>query len=392
MGKSNIEQLAIAKKHLNEGGARFRKFCGMRAGAYCNAYVCYVFNEAENASLFYGGKKVTYCPTSIKWCYKNLASIPIYLAMPSDIIYFDWELNGVPNHIGFVDHRISDLKIATVEGNTSKTDEKGKVLATGVVAKKVRTAPYIQAVFRPHYKATYKIAKLKIDGAFEYNSIAMLQLVLGLKVDGILGLKTIKALQKKVGVEQDGSWGTKTTKAVQKMVGTEVDGYWGVNSTKALQKWVNNEYTKITTSKKETTKKTEPKKETQKKVGKTLGDKIADTAESYVGKVKYVKGGTSLKTGCDCTGFVQAVHKKHGITLKVSESWGKSVGKNISKALAGDVIYYYVGGKLHHMGIYVGNNNVVHNSTSHKDWHKDCCKSNVKLSGMSIGDIRRCWK
>ena len=138
--------------------------------------------------------------------------------------------------------------------------------------------------------------------------------------------------------------------------------------------------------KKSATKKGEPKKE------QTQGDKIAKTAESYIGKVKYVKGGRSLKTGCDCTGFVQAVHKKCGITLKVSDTWGKSVGKSTSKAKAGDVIYYYIGGKLHHMGIYVGNNKVVHNSTSHKDWHKDVCKSNVKMSGMTIGDIRRCWK
>ena len=390
--KSNIEQLALAKSHLNEGGARFRKFCGMRAGAYCNAYVCYVFNEAGNASLFYGGKKVTYCPTSIKWCYKNLASIPIYLAMPSDVIYFDWELNGIPNHIGFVDHRISDTKIATVEGNTSKTNEKGRVIATGVVAKKVRTAPYIQAVFRPHYKATYKIGKLKVDGQFDYNSIAMLQTVLGLKADGILGVKTVKALQQKVGVSKvDGDWGIKTTKATQKMVGTKIDGYWGVNSTKALQRWINKEYAKMT-SKKETPKKAEPKKEAPKKVEKTLGDKIADTAESYVGKVKYVKGGHSLKTGCDCTGFVQAIHKLHGITLKVSDPWGKSVGKSVSKAKPGDVVFYNVNGKLHHMGIYVGNNKVVHNSTSHSDWHKDVCKSDAKMPGMTIGDIRRCWK
>lgn len=384
--KSNIEQLALAKSHLNEGGAKFRRFCGMRAGAYCNAYVCYVFNEAGNASLFYGGKRVTYCPTSIKWCYKNLASIPIYLAMPSDVIYFDWELNGIPNHIGFVDHRISDVKVATVEGNTSKTDKKGKVIASGVVAEKVRVTPYIQAVFRPHYKATYKIAPLKVDGQFDYNSIAMLQTVLGCKVDGILKKSDIIAIQKKVGVSQDGDWGRKTSKAVQKMIGTTVDGAFGVKSVKALQKWINKQ-NGYSNPKKSTTKKTEPKKTTP-----TQGDKIAESAESYIGKVKYVKGGKSLKTGCDCTGFVQAIHKKNGITLKVSDPWGKSVGKDVSKAKRGDVIYYYMNGKLHHMGIYVGNNKVVHNSTSHKDWHKDVCKSSVKMPGMSIGDIRRCWK
>lgn len=374
---TNLEMLAFAKKFLGQGGATFRKYCGLPAGAaYCNAYVTYVFQKSGNGSLFYDGKKVTYCPTSMSWCRKNLAQIPIYLALPMDIIYFDWEPNGIPNHIGFVRARKSDAEVYTIEGNTSG----------GIVAQKTRVEKYVCGVFRPHFKGSWKDAALDIDGQFGYNSIAMLRKALGMSPSSLLSRAVVLELQKKVGVKQDGSWGVKTSKAVQKMVGTTVDGAFGVKSVKALQKWINkqNGYSNPK-------KKTEPKKD-KPKAEPTQGDKIADTAESYIGKVKYVKGGKSLKTGCDCTGFVQAIHKLHGINLKVSEPWGKSVGKSVSKAKPGDVIYYNVSGKLHHMGIYVGNNKVVHNSTSHKDWHKDVCKSSVKMPGMSIGDIRRCWK
>ena len=115
---TNLEMLAFAKKFLGQGGATFRKYCGLPAGAaYCNAYVTYVFQKSGNGSLFYDGKKVTYCPTSMSWCRKNLAQIPIYLAMEMDIIYFDWEPNGIPNHIGFVRGRKSDAEIYTIEGN-----------------------------------------------------------------------------------------------------------------------------------------------------------------------------------------------------------------------------------------------------------------------------------
>ena len=377
MGKSNTELLKIAQKHLGEGGTKFRRFCGLPAGAaWCNAYVDYVANEGDDESLYFDGRKMTYCPTSMSWCRKNLAQIPIYLAMEMDIIYFDWEPNGVPNHIGFVRGRKSDTEIYTIEGNTSG----------GIVAQKTRVEKYVCGVFRPHFKGSWKDAALDIDGQFEYNSIAMLRKALGMTPSSVLSISTIKALQKKVGVKQDGSWGVQTSKAVQKMVGTTVDGAFGIKSVKALQKWINkqNGYSNPK-------KKTEPKKD-KPKAEPTQGDKIAESAESYIGKVKYIKGGKSLKTGCDCTGFVQAIHKKNGITLKVSDPWGKSVGKDVSKAKRGDVIYYYMNGKLHHMGIYVGNNKVVHNSTSHKDWHKDVCKSDVKMSGMTIGDIRRCWK
>ena len=377
MGKSNTELLKIAQKHLGEGGSKFRRFCGLPSGAaWCNAYVDYVAAEGDDESLYFNGHKMTYCPTSMSWCKKNLAQIPIYLAMEMDIIYFDWEPNGVPNHIGFVRGRKSDAEVYTIEGNTSG----------GIVAQKTRVEKYVCGVFRPHFKGAWKDAALDIDGQFGYNSIAMLRKALGMTPSSLLSRAVVLELQKKVGVTQDGSWGVKTSKAVQKMVGTTVDGAFGVKSVKALQKWINkqNGYSNPK-------KKTEPKKD-KPKAEPTQGDKIAESAESYIGKVKYVKGGHSLKTGCDCTGFVQAIHKLHGITLKVSDPWGKSVGKDVSKAKRGDVIYYYMNGKLHHMGIYVGNNKVVHNSTSHKDWTKDVCKSSVKMPGMSIGDIRRCWK
>ena len=230
--KSNTEQLAIAKSYLGQGGAIFRKFCGLPSGAaWCNAFVSYIFAKAGNASLYCGGAKETYCPHSIKWCYNNLASIPIYLALPSDVIYFDWENNGVPNHIGFVRERKSCDEIYTIEGNTDG----------GRVANKIRTAKYIQAVFRPHYKPTSCSSTkiLEVDGLMGYNTIAVMQRWVGVTADGILGQITVKALQKKVGVTADGLWGNATSKALQKYIGVTPDGLFGVNSVKALQTYLN---------------------------------------------------------------------------------------------------------------------------------------------------------
>ena len=230
MGKNNIETYNYAKQFLGKGGATFRKYCGLPSGtAYCDAYVTYIFHHTGNASLFCDGKKQTYCPTTIRIVKKEMAQIPLYLAMPMDVIFFDWDRNGNPNHIGFVRARKSTNEVYTIEGNTNG----------GIVAQKTRPAKYIQGVFRPHFKATFKTAKLVVDGECGYNTIAMLQKALGITVDGILGLGTVKALQKKAGVTADGAWGKNTSKAVQKMVGASVDGDFGVNSVKALQKWIN---------------------------------------------------------------------------------------------------------------------------------------------------------
>ena len=231
MGKNSTEQLAIAKKYLGQGGSKFRKFCGLPAGAaWCDAYVTTIFAEAGNKSLFCDGTKQTYCPTTIKWCRQHLAEVPPYLALPSDIIFFDWEPNEIPNHIGFVRERKDCEAIYTIEGNTSG----------GIVAEKVRNTKYVCGIYRPHFKATFDTSKpLVIDGYFGYNSIAMLQKALGVGIDGILGQGTVKALQRKCGASADGLWGRATSKAVQKWLGVTVDGYFGPNSVKALQRWIN---------------------------------------------------------------------------------------------------------------------------------------------------------
>lgn len=225
--KSNTAQLAIAARDLGEN---CRTCCGMSNNC-CAKFVCKGFAEADNASLFYGGRTVTYVPSAQTWMRANLAEIPLYLAMPSDVLTFDWNLNGTPDHIGFVANRISDTEIHTLEGNTG----------SGIVMYRTRPYKYISGVWRPQFipPSINTSKKLTVDGQFGYDSIAMLQKALGIKVDGILGKQTVKALQKKVGVAQDGAWGIKTSKAVQKMIGTSADGWFGEKSVKALQTWIN---------------------------------------------------------------------------------------------------------------------------------------------------------
>lgn len=412
MGKSNIEQLAIAKKYLGQGGSRFRKFCGLPAGAaWCDAYVTTIFAEAGNASLFCDGKKQTYCPTTIKWCYNNLASIPPYLALPSDIIFFDWELNGIPNHIGFVRERKSCDEIYTIEGNTGNS----------ICANRTRNTKYVQAVFRPHFKASYKIGTLEVDGLMGYNTIAMLQKALGVPVDGILGQGTVKALQRKVGVTADGLWGNGTSKAVQKkLCGVTADGLFGVNSVKALQRWIN-AVTKSTPS-------------TWVDNANAWARKIAGEKYHYV---RWKSGITATHTcpicngrkydnyyGWNCIGFAFAVwHHGGGLKSKCScgvissgkgGQWDRLLkdsqatananatkwtgvpctvirngGKALTKSMlkAGDILCMYNNGTAQHIIYYMGNGKFAEsNSSGSADKHirADLTLSNSWLSKIKV--------
>ena len=280
--KSNTEQLKIAEEYLDESCP---KCCSMKNNCCCY-FVCKVFKEAGNASLFYSGSMVTYCPNAIKWCKTQLAQIPPFLAMPSDVIFFDWNANNVPDHIGFVDHRIDDTQIATLEGNTT---------SKYVVARQVRPSKYVLGIFRPHFKASYDTSKaLVIDGQFGYNSIAMLQKALGIKVDGILGLNTIKSLQKLVGTTQDGSWGVNTSKAVQTYLKKQgyyngaVDGHVYEGTVKALQTWINAKVGKTTTTTDKTAEK-KPQSSTEASATTTTGKYKVIDVSVWQGDIDWAK-------------------------------------------------------------------------------------------------------
>lgn len=219
------------RSHLGQGGSVFQRWAGIGRGPFCNAFVSYCLAKTGNGDLYCEGRKEINCPHSMNWCIDHLAGIPIYLAMEGDVTYMDWQPNGLPDHVGFVEERIDADKYHTIEGNTSG----------GIVARKVRTDDQEQLTFRLHYTPTAfsSTKKLEVDGLFGYNTIAVMQRWLGVDVDAILGQITVKALQKKLGVTADGLWGVKTTKALQKLIGATVDGLCGPDTVKAFQRYLN---------------------------------------------------------------------------------------------------------------------------------------------------------
>ncbi len=103
----------------------------------------------------------------------------------------------------------------------------------------------------------------------------------------------------------------------------------------------------------------QPRGTSVKASGSGKGAEIANYALQFVG-CPYVPGGTSLTNGCDCSGFTQGVYSHFGIGIPRSSYSQSAGGTEVSydDAQAGDIIYY--GG---HVGIYIGNNQIVHAST-----------------------------
>ncbi len=97
---------------------------------------------------------------------------------------------------------------------------------------------------------------------------------------------------------------------------------------------------------------------------KTNAQQVVDFGKTLIG-TPYLYGGTSPK-GFDCSGLVQFVYKQVGIFLpRTSHAQYQSLTK-IDHPEVGDLVFFAYDKHINHVGIYVGNNKMLHAPSSNK--------------------------
>ncbi len=108
-------QVGTKESGTNRGDAlKYANSFGRGPEAWCADFVSWVYSQA--------GKKTNspYCPTFVAQLKKQGKWKGKKNPQPGDLVFFDWDGDGSPDHVGIVQKANGDGSIETIEGNTHK--------------------------------------------------------------------------------------------------------------------------------------------------------------------------------------------------------------------------------------------------------------------------------
>lgn len=113
---------------------------------WCAIFVSYCFYMAGNKLPPIQSKKgFAYCPYGVDF-YRTKREFD-RIPKAGDIVFFDWEKDGVSDHVGIVEKVLNNNQVVTIEGNTSYENNSNG----GEVMRRTRDLSTIQGFAHPYY-------------------------------------------------------------------------------------------------------------------------------------------------------------------------------------------------------------------------------------------------
>lgn len=232
---------------------------------YCDMFVSKVANAVR---LLVPGGLSAWVPGRLAAARREHRVISLAAAREGDLLVFDWNGDGIADHIGFLEKKLANGLLQTIEGNTSPGTA-GSQSNGGGVYRRYRNPAKVIAVIAPYYDDApaparpVKPARLVEDGIGGPATIDAAQYVYGTPRDGKItgqwqpnagafpalaavsfspkgeGSTLVRKMQYWIGVPQDGLLGPATVKALQQALKVPADGILGPQTMRAFQHWLN---------------------------------------------------------------------------------------------------------------------------------------------------------
>jgi len=150
----NLLQVAKAEIGYQEqpvNDTKYGKWYGLNNQAWCAMFVSWCYNKAGlgGSIAAQSGKGFASCDHALKWFAMLGKLIPVGQAKAGDIVFFQFDKDAEPDHVGIVKWNNTALKyLQVIEGNTSSGKQGSQSNGDGVYLRK-RNYSLIMAVARP---------------------------------------------------------------------------------------------------------------------------------------------------------------------------------------------------------------------------------------------------
>lgn len=220
-------QIGYSRWDDPEQGSKYGRWYAQHHGAYygesgvpfCAMFASWCLTDDDGNSVIPGGD-FAYVPYGINAARAAGQLVDPSNAAPGDLICFDWDGDGLADHVGLVEANYGSW-VQTIEGNTS-SGAAGSQSNGGGVYRRSRGWDSVYAVIRP----SYSDAATGSSGG--YTDITGIQRAVGAETDNVLGPDTTRRVYAVVAAS---SWGGRQfpfgIEYAQSVVRTEPDGVWG---------------------------------------------------------------------------------------------------------------------------------------------------------------------
>lgn len=138
-------EIGVKESPPNSNKVKYNDAYGHGDIAWCCVFLWWLFQQAGAPELFFNGRKTAYCPALLTY-HRSIGQAVSGEYQPGDIVFFDFDENGVANHVGLCESW-DGTYITTIDGNTSATNPANG----GMVGRMRRHKKYILGVVRPGY-------------------------------------------------------------------------------------------------------------------------------------------------------------------------------------------------------------------------------------------------
>lgn len=217
---------------------------------------------AQTHGQYFGASGVPFCAMGVSWALDQVGMTPpggafayvpaginaarnakrllsdVEDARAGDLVCFDWDDDGISDHVGIVEANFGDY-LQTIEFNTY-SGTGGSQGNGGGVYRRTRDWDNVTAVIRPDYdQSASTVGGLTEDGYWGPRTTAALQQILGTPIDGVVSSQEVENRSILLACTDGWEWeidpdGSAVIAAMQSRLGVPDDGIMGPVTINAL--------------------------------------------------------------------------------------------------------------------------------------------------------------